>query len=55
MEKVINHRKLPPLKTLSGFEATARLLSFRKAAQELNLEPSGDQPSGTFTGNKSWG
>ncbi len=37
MEKTINHRKLPPLKTLSGFEATARLLSFRKAAQELNL------------------
>ncbi|WP_261843102.1 LysR substrate-binding domain-containing protein [Aliamphritea ceti] len=37
MEKAINHRQLPPLKTLSGFEATARLLSFRKAAQELNL------------------
>ncbi|NQZ30822.1 MAG: LysR family transcriptional regulator [Oceanospirillaceae bacterium] len=30
-------KKLPPLKSLRGFESTARLLSFRKAAAELNL------------------
>ncbi|MFD2206690.1 LysR substrate-binding domain-containing protein [Kiloniella antarctica] len=30
-------KKLPPLKALKGFEAAARLLSFRQAAQELNL------------------
>jgi len=30
-------RKLPPLKSLKGFEATARLQSVRAAAQELNL------------------
>lgn len=29
--------KLPPLKALRGFESTARLCSFRKAAEELNL------------------
>ena len=28
-------RKLPPLKALKGFESTARLQSFRKAAEEL--------------------
>lgn len=29
--------KLPPLKALKGFESTARLCSYRKAAEELNL------------------
>lgn len=29
--------KLPPLKALRGFESTARLCSYRKAARELNL------------------
>jgi LysR family glycine cleavage system transcriptional activator len=29
--------KLPPLKALKGFESTARLGSYRKAAEELNL------------------
>ena len=29
--------KLPPLKALRGFESTARLGSYRKAAEELNL------------------
>lgn len=37
MNKLLNHRKLPPLKALKGFESTARQLSFRKAAEELNL------------------
>ncbi len=31
--------KLPPLKPLKGFEATARLLSVSRAAEELNLTP----------------
>lgn len=30
-------RKLPPMKTLLGFEAVARNLSFRQAAEELHL------------------
>ena len=29
--------KLPPLKALRGFESTARLRSYRKAAEELSL------------------
>ncbi|WP_417454911.1 LysR substrate-binding domain-containing protein [Kiloniella sp.] len=33
----IDLKKLPPLKALKGFEAAARLLSFRGAAGELNL------------------
>ncbi|MFT5709100.1 MAG: LysR family glycine cleavage system transcriptional activator [Oceanospirillaceae bacterium] len=33
----INLYSLPPLKSLKGFEAAARLLSIRGAAQELNL------------------
>ncbi len=33
----IDLKKLPPLKALKGFEAAARLLSFRGAAEELNL------------------
>jgi len=37
MSDPIDWRKLPPLKSLKGFEASARLLSVRKAAQELNL------------------
>ncbi|MCJ8340293.1 MAG: LysR substrate-binding domain-containing protein [Pseudomonadales bacterium] len=37
MAKKIDLRKLPPLKSLKGFEATARLLSVRGAAEELNL------------------
>jgi LysR family glycine cleavage system transcriptional activator len=37
MAKSFHPHKLPPLKALKGFEATARLLSFRKAADELNL------------------
>lgn len=37
MNKPLSHRKLPPLKALKGFESTARQLSFRKAAEELNL------------------
>jgi LysR family transcriptional regulator, glycine cleavage system transcriptional activator len=32
-------RRLPPLGALRAFEATARLLSFKKAADELNLTP----------------
>ena len=37
MDKPLNHRKLPPLSSLKGFESTARQLSFRKAAAELSL------------------
>ncbi|MFT5722044.1 MAG: LysR family glycine cleavage system transcriptional activator [Motiliproteus sp.] len=37
MTTSFDFRKLPPLKALKGFESTARLLSFRKAAEELNL------------------
>ena len=37
MSKALSTNKLPPLKSLRGFESAARLLSFRKAAQELNL------------------
>jgi LysR family glycine cleavage system transcriptional activator len=33
----LDFQKLPPLKALRGFESTARLFSFRKAAEELNL------------------
>jgi LysR family transcriptional regulator, glycine cleavage system transcriptional activator len=33
----LDKNKLPPMKTLQGFEAAARLLSFRQAATELNL------------------
>ncbi|WP_027857312.1 LysR substrate-binding domain-containing protein [Marinobacterium jannaschii] len=33
----VDFRKLPPLKALKGFEAVARLLSVRRAAEELNL------------------
>jgi len=37
MTSSLNFPKLPPLKALRGFESTARLGSFRKAAEELNL------------------
>lgn len=37
IKNLLNHRNLPPLKALKGFESTARLLSFRKAAEELSL------------------
>jgi len=37
MSKKIDLRKIPPLNSLKGFEATARLLSVRGAAKELNL------------------
>lgn len=37
MASPLNFPKLPPLKALRGFESTARLYSFRKAAEELNL------------------
>lgn len=37
MASGIDLRKLPPLKSLKGFEATARLGSVRGAAEELNL------------------
>lgn len=33
----LSFRSLPPLNALKGFEAAARLSSFRKAAEELNL------------------
>ena len=33
-------KKLPPLKSLQAFEVAARLNSFAKAADELNLTPS---------------
>lgn len=33
----LNISKLPPLKALRGFESTARLCSYRKAAEELSL------------------
>jgi LysR family glycine cleavage system transcriptional activator len=33
-------RRLPPLNALRAFEAAARLLSFTKAAEELNITPS---------------
>lgn len=35
-----NYRTLPPLSTLIGFESAARLLSFSRAAQELNITQS---------------
>lgn len=34
-----SHRRLPPLNPLKAFEAAARHLSFRKAAEELNVTP----------------
>lgn len=34
------YRSLPPLNTLIGFEAAARLLSFSRAAEELNITQS---------------
>ncbi len=37
MPKKIELKKIPPLNSLKGFEATARLLSVRGAAKELNL------------------
>ena len=37
MATSLNLGKLPPLKALKGFESTARLCSYRKAAEELNL------------------
>ncbi len=37
MATALNFPKLPPLKALRGFESTARLCSYRKAAQELSL------------------
>ena len=37
MATALNFPKLPPLKALRGFESTARLCSYRKAAEELNL------------------
>ena len=37
MAASLDFPKLPPLKALKGFESTARLYSFRKAAEELNL------------------
>jgi LysR family glycine cleavage system transcriptional activator len=37
MAKSLDFPKLPPLKALRGFESTARLSSYRKAAIELNL------------------
>jgi LysR family glycine cleavage system transcriptional activator len=37
MTRSLNFSKLPPLKSLRGFESTARLGSFRKAAEELKL------------------
>jgi LysR family glycine cleavage system transcriptional activator len=37
MATPLNIAKLPPLKALRGFESTARLYSYRKAAKELNL------------------
>ena len=37
MATTLNFPKLPPLKALRGFESTARMRSFRKAAEELNL------------------
>lgn len=37
MAKSLDLGKLPPLKALKGFESTARLGSYRKAAEELNL------------------
>ena len=37
MATSLDFPKLPPLKALKGFESTARLHSFRKAAEELNL------------------
>lgn len=37
MATALNYSKLPPLKALKGFESTARLSSYRKAAEELNL------------------
>lgn len=37
MPQPLDIRKLPPLKALKGFEAAARLLSLRQAAEELHL------------------
>jgi LysR family transcriptional regulator, glycine cleavage system transcriptional activator len=39
-ERVLSLRKLPALKTLQAFEATARLGSMLHAAEEMNLTPS---------------
>ena len=36
---VVRHRRLPPLAALRAFEAAARHLSFRKAAEELAVTP----------------
>lgn len=37
MAQRLDFQKLPPLKALKGFEAAARLLSLRQAAEELHL------------------
>ncbi len=37
MAQQLDFQKLPPLKALKGFEAAARLLSLRQAAEELHL------------------
>ena len=37
MATTLDYPKLPPVKALKGFESTARLGSFRRAAEELNL------------------
>lgn len=39
-QRVLSARPLPPLELLPGFEASARLLSFSKAAEELYLTQS---------------
>ncbi|WND02942.1 LysR substrate-binding domain-containing protein [Temperatibacter marinus] len=37
MQKIINHKKIPPLKALRGFEAATRHQSVKDAAEELCL------------------
>lgn len=39
MSSIARHRRLPPLAALRAFEAAARHLSFRKAAEELAVTP----------------
>ena len=48
------YRDLPPLSTLIGFEAAARLQSFSRAAEELHITAIGHQPSGAGAGRSPW-
>ena len=47
-------RKLPPLKALRAFEAAARHMSFKAAADELSFDANRHQPSNPPAGDGCW-